>query len=116
MAYLLQAIIAGHSPAAARATALPDTRAVDLTAALAIVPITAPAVTYLSPDGVHDTTWLIDGKPLPGVLDELLRDASADAAVAYVEAEFLGGDGAQGAVVYERGEVVLGPVIDPPAF
>jgi hypothetical protein len=44
-------------------------------------------------------------------LSKDLRDMSREAKLAYIETEYFGGDGCQGAVVYENGEVIYGPMV-----
>jgi hypothetical protein len=39
----------------------------------------------------------------------LLKEASKDEALVYVETEYFGGDGGQGAIVAHRGDIFFGP-------
>lgn len=95
------------------AAELPGTRAVELRHGFALVPLVPTAVAALSP-GDEEVMSLLVNEPLRPTLADLLRRASARGPVAYVEADFFGGIGQQAAVVWDRGEVVLGPVVDPP--
>jgi hypothetical protein len=49
---------------------------------------------------------------LPRALADALADISQFGAVAYLEAEFFGGYGIQASVIWEGGEIVLGPLIE----
>ncbi|MFC7613506.1 hypothetical protein ACFQV2_07705 [Actinokineospora soli] len=51
----------------------------------------------------------------PGGFGEALAACSALGPVAYVEAEYFGGHGSQAAQVWDGGEAVLGPDVDPSA-
>jgi hypothetical protein len=117
MAYELDAIIASRSVAGSVSTAMPGTCMVELSAGLALVPLSKDAIASLSPARRWGRArWLLDGKPIPQPVNELLARESAGGAVAYVEAEFFGGDGAQASVVWEHGGIVLGPLVDPPDY
>ncbi|MEU3075917.1 hypothetical protein [Streptomyces laurentii] len=50
--------------------------------------------------------------PMPPALEELLASWSTERPIAYVEAEFFGGDGYQSAAVWSGGTRVWGPVFD----
>lgn len=108
---MLEAIIAPSSAIGVVSAELPGTRAVDLNAGFALVPLVPEAVAALSPGDERVISLLVDS-PLPERLTDFLRRASAIAPIAYVEAEFFGGVGQQGSVVWEGGEVVLGPLVD----
>lgn len=109
---MLEAIIGPSSAIGVVSAELPGTRAVDLKGGLALVPLVPEAVAALSPGDERLISLLVDN-PLPVRLTDLLRRASAIGPVAYVEADFFGGVGQQGSVVWEGGEVVLGPLVDP---
>jgi hypothetical protein len=68
----------------------------------------------LSEDGPF---YILDGQgPLPEQLADVLRDVSAEGVVAYVEAEFFGGQGSQASMVFERGSLVFSPVVASTPF
>ena len=75
------------------------------------MPLVPEAVAALSP-GDERVVALLVGSPLPEGLADLLRRASAAGPIAHVEADFAGGVGQQGSVVWDDGEVVLGPIVD----
>ena len=52
----------------------------------------------------------------PERLSGLLARAAAGGPIAYVEDECFGGECAQASVVWEHGQIVLGPLIDPPSY
>jgi hypothetical protein len=79
---------------------------------LALVPITEEAAQALSP-GDRSIISLLADQPLPAALTELLRRTSREGSIAYVEADFFGGIGRQAAVLWEHGEIALGPLVDP---
>lgn len=108
MAYDIRALIADVALLSRWAADEPAMHVVALTRGLALVP---------KPDADHDHFDDPDEEP-PGLWwlpDGLDVDASARShagPVAYVEAEYFGGMGEQRAVVWHRGEVVLGPLIN----
>jgi hypothetical protein len=113
MGYSLEAIVAPAFVARAAAASLPGTRTVELGSGLSLVPLVPEAVTALSP-GDERIISLLVSEPLPDRLTDLLRRASANGLIAYVEAEYFGGLGQQGSILRDRGELVLGPLLDPP--
>lgn len=50
---------------------------------------------------------------IPASLDKLCKELSATSKVAYIEAEFFGGDGTQAFALYECGKLIEGPVTEP---
>lgn len=110
--YALEAFLAPPAVARQIAAEVGGTRAVDLYAQFALVPLGRNAVSALSP-GDEEVMSLLTAQPLPERLADLLRRVSLQGPVAYVEADFFGGIGTQGAIVFDRGEVVFGPVVDP---
>jgi hypothetical protein len=111
--YQLEAIVTPSSVARVVAAALPGTRPVELGSGLALVPLVPEAVAILSP-GDERIISLLMNEPLPDGLTDLLRHSSETGPIAYVEAEYFGRVGQQASILCERGEVVLGPLLDPP--
>jgi hypothetical protein len=107
MAYMLTAVVAAPGIAEAVAAGLADTRRVPLTYELGLVPIAGA-----SGQNFGDEQPLLLEQPFPGRLGELLAESSAVGAVVYLEAAFHGGSGEQASMVWKRGTVVLGPLVD----
>jgi hypothetical protein len=110
--YVLEALLAPPTVAETAAASLPGTGVVTLHEGVALVPITEDAAQALSP-GDRSIISLLADQPLPAALTELLRRTSRDGPIAYVEADFFGGTGQQAAVLWEHGEVAVGPLVDP---
>jgi hypothetical protein len=110
--YLLEAIIAPSSIARVAAAALPGTRSVELGCGLGLVPLVPEAVDVLSP-GDERVISLLVTEPLPEGLTNLLRRASARGPIAHAEADYFGGITQQGSVLWQRGELILGPLLHP---
>ncbi len=109
MAYTLQALIGDASevknaaPSGALVVMLPQGKA--------LVPLTE------SVRQAHNISFL----PLTdGDTDDVPETVAALAVlakkIAYVEAEFFGGDGTQAAAVWENGKLIFGPVVDNDAI
>ncbi|MEZ5955214.1 MAG: hypothetical protein R3C13_13030 [Hyphomonas sp.] len=70
----------------------------------------------LDDENLDDVVGLDTGNTLGGFkyltqnLVDLLREASRSAAFAYIETNYFGGVGVQGAAVFREGEIVYGPV------
>lgn len=112
MGYVLEALLAPPTIAEVAAASMPGTGVVRLHERIALVPITEDAAEALSP-GDRSLVSLLTGQPLPTALTELLRRTSREGPIAYVEADFFGGTGQQAAVLWEHGEIALGPLVDP---
>jgi hypothetical protein len=80
---------------------------VPLTAELGLVPLVG-----VSGRNFGDEQPLLLEQPFPNHLADLLGESSGAGSVAYLEAAFHGGSGEQGAMVWEQGQVVLGPLVD----
>ena len=81
--------------------------AATLTNGLGFLPLSDDHLDLLFPaQGEFDDsmTYLSDA------LKTTLADLSSDGIVAYIETEYFGGQGAQGATVYDRGQCVYGPI------
>jgi hypothetical protein len=112
MAYVIEAIIAPSSVARRVSAELVNTRTVELGSGYELVPLVPETVAALSP-GEERVISLLVGAPLPQRLTEVLRRASAVGPIAYVEADFHGGVGQQGSVLWKDGDAVLGPLAGP---
>jgi hypothetical protein len=110
--YVLEALLAPPTIAETAAASLRGTGVVALHERIALVPITGDAAEALSP-GDRSIISLLADRALPAALTELLRRTSREGAIAYVEANFFGGIGQQAAVLWDHGEIALGPLIDP---
>lgn len=110
MAYTLQAIVADADVLGPVATWLPS---VPLSQGKVLIPLT-DAVRALR-EVPH--LPLTDGSalPLPDSLARLCVELSALGRIAYLEAEFFGGDGAQAALLAERGQLLPPPLLAPDA-
>jgi hypothetical protein len=112
LGYVLEALLAPPPVAETAAASLSGTSVVTLHERIALVPITENAAEALSP-GDRSIISLLTRHPLPAALTELLRRTSREGPIAYVEADFFGGTGQQAAVLWEHGEIALGPLVDP---
>ncbi|MFJ4536809.1 hypothetical protein ACIP39_12715 [Streptomyces tibetensis] len=107
MSYELRAVIAAgealcgatRGPAAARTTSIGQ--------GLWLLPMTDALCESVADRG---RSGALGFQRLPGGFEKLLADWSAAGPVAYVEAEYFGGVGEQGAAVWDGGGVVLGPL------
>lgn len=81
--------------------------AASLACGLAFLPLSDEHLDALFPDqGQFDDSMTY----LSEALKEALTEFSAGVPVAYIETEYFGGQGAQGATVYDRGHCVFGPI------
>ncbi|MEV4310841.1 hypothetical protein [Actinocrispum sp. NPDC049592] len=102
--YRLEAIIA--SDPTLRSLAISGAHIVPLDQGLSLLPMTDALFSAITGDAKLDGFW----KAPTGLGDVL---AACPGPVAYIEAEFFGGDGMQSAQVWHDGEVVLGPLHQP---
>jgi hypothetical protein len=115
LAYTLEAVVAAEPVARVFADEYRSAVVVELEQGFALVPMAAPLIVELAAGGEtwRDAQLADEREPrLPEPLERALAELSREGAVAYVEAVFWGGEGAQGSVVWERGEVVLGPLAE----
>ncbi|KUH36395.1 MULTISPECIES: hypothetical protein [Streptomyces] len=110
MGYTLQAVIACDEMLRVASREVPGAQVVPLGQGLSLMPMTDEVV-----DAVTDGS---DGRDLgfwglPGGFDTLLAQWSVAGPVAYVEAEYFGGDGEQRAAVWADGALALGPLDEP---
>jgi hypothetical protein len=105
--YELQAVLAAADLLRARAADLP---VVPLDHGMALIPMTERLADTLDAGAPDPGTESLGFVWLPNGFDRTLADWSAAGPVAYVEADYFGGVGAQRAVVWLRGEIVLGPL------
>ena len=110
MGYQLQAVLAAADLLTARAADLPEAAVVPLDHGMALVPMTERLADALDSGAPDPGTESLRFVWLPNGFDRVLADWSAAGPVAYVEADYFGGVGSQRAVVWLRGEVVLGPL------
>lgn len=112
MGYQLAALIGAPTVLVGVAAALPDARVVDLTAELALVPLTEPVCAQLSAaTGPADAQPVRGFRKLTGTLARLAAQGSKTAPLLYVEAETFGGPGSQAAIAWRDGRVSWGPVL-----
>jgi len=83
-----------------------------LTSKLSLVPMTNRLARELGERSRRERSPLLFEHRFPGALERVLVEASHAAPVAYVEAEFWGGEGHQAAAVWDRGVRVL-EIIEP---
>ena len=107
MGYQLEAVLAPGGLLTARAAGHP---VVALDRGLALLPMTELVLEEIVPGGEYRGALGFVG--LPDGFDRVLAGWSVDGPVAYVEANFFGGIGAQRAIVWLAGELAFGPVGD----
>jgi hypothetical protein len=107
MAYMLTAVVTGSDIVEKISSNLSGGQHVDLTLELALVPIAGA-----SGQNFGDEQPLLLEQAFPSRLASVLADASGAGPVAYLEAAFHGGSGEQASIVWDRGTVVLGPLVD----
>jgi hypothetical protein len=128
LGYRLEAVVTKPAVAAALEEDFPAALAVELPQGFALVPMTRALIGQISGGRPWaDVAQLAGGwvrynadsevverstSQLPHVLANVLASLSRVGAVAYVEAEFFGGSGVQASVVWDVGEIVLGPLIE----
>jgi len=104
MGYDIQAIISTQSVLEAHSADFHSAVVAPLGSGVALIPITDELLHEVGASGESGQFY----KFTPAVAD-WLRNISASATAAYVEAEFFGGVGGQGAAVWARGEQLLAP-------
>jgi hypothetical protein len=101
--------IIGHSNALRRLQGrLADQPRFALAEGFAFIPLDYENLDEIA--GLHEESVIPDFVYLTPRLTELLRLASLDREFSYIETEYHGGNGGQGAVLFRRGEVAFGPV------
>jgi hypothetical protein len=117
MGYILQALIAREKTFAAKGPPVRQARVALLAEGIALMPLTDALCAEMG--GEPSPREVASGdeygtftRLLPGV-EAWARRLSASGPVAYVEAEFHGGQGGQCALVWSQGRVVLGPLSGP---
>ncbi|GAB3701234.1 hypothetical protein [Nocardiopsis oceani] len=107
MGYRLDAVVAEAPLLRCAIRGLARARPVALHQDLGLLPVTCDLVD-------QDDDIVVDDPPgfllLTDWLVERIAACSARGPLAYLEADFFGGVGSQQAVVWERGEIVLGPL------
>lgn len=107
---MLEAVLARNDVARHLTAQLPSLRIVRLDQDMRLLPLTENVIRVMTPE-----PWeypLLFDRHVPEPLAALLLEASRLGAVAYVEADFWGGDGRQACVVWEGSRIVLGPIIE----
>ncbi|QFZ19662.1 hypothetical protein [Saccharothrix syringae] len=105
--YCLEAVVAGEAVLRELAGSVRQARIVALDGHVSLLPMTDAFSDAVTVAGAPR----LDGfRKIPAGFEAVLAACSAVGPVAYVEAEFFGGVGVQSAQVWERGEVVLGPL------
>jgi hypothetical protein len=111
--YELRALIGSNNSLRAGTDHLKNRCVVELGSGLSMIPVTAELRAELGAPGVEPR---IRGfEELSAVVENLAWSLSTRSPVAYVEAEYFGGAGAQAAVVFESGQLVLGPLLEQDA-
>jgi hypothetical protein len=105
MGYYLQALVGKADALSKHTSEFEHARLVPLTQGIALIPLT---------DDLHHEIGSGDEadrfeKISPSV-EQWAQRISSTAPVAYIEAEFFGGDGGQGAVAWSESSRVLGPI------
>jgi hypothetical protein len=107
MGHCIQAIVTSSRNAEAMCATYPCLVRVDTLPAIAILPVEEEfydAVTQARPSRRADGFMLLTAE-----FQEFLRGQSKNDRVAYIETDYFGGNGGQGAVVYADGEVLMPP-------
>ncbi|MFF5370200.1 hypothetical protein [Streptomyces sp. NPDC013187] len=107
MSYDLRAVIAAGETLCVATRGLTAARTTSIGQGLSLLPMT-DALCESAADSSRANA--LGFQRLPGGFEKLLADWSAAGPVAYVEAEYFGGVGEQGAAVWDGGGVVLGPL------
>ncbi|MFB6849601.1 hypothetical protein ACFCXS_32740 [Streptomyces sp. NPDC056373] len=107
MSYDLRAVIAAGEALRVATRGLTAARTTSIGQGLSLLPVT-DALRESVADGGRPGALGFHG--LPGAFEEILADWSTRGPVAYVEAEYFGGVGEQGAAVWDGGGLVLGPL------
>ncbi|MFE2263172.1 hypothetical protein [Streptomyces griseosporeus] len=107
MAYDLRAVIADGELLRGVVGELPAARLASIGQGLSLMPVTDELFGSVTDGGGVGTLGFWG---LPGGFETTLAAWSAGGPVAYVEAEYFGGVGEQGAAVWNGGRIVLGPV------
>ena len=112
MGYVLAAVVARREPLGRVADSVPRAQVVPLADEIELIPVTYALLEEGSGTREVDPFPLLSGAAPPPWLTEQLRQASHHGRVAYVEAEFFGGEGVQAAIGWENGEIALGPMVE----
>ncbi|GAA2294350.1 hypothetical protein GCM10010234_39980 [Streptomyces hawaiiensis] len=107
MSYDLRAVIAAGETLSAATRGLTAARTTSIGQGLSLLPMTDALCESVADGG---RAGALGFERLKGGFEKLLADWSAAGPVAYVEAEYFGGVGEQGAAVFDGGDVVLGPL------
>ncbi len=111
MGYQLEAIIGKEQTLGLLASGFKNAQVVALAQGMAIIPLTDELYDEIADGGEVDHFYKLS----PGIEAWTAR-ISAVAPIAYIEADFLGGFGTQGAVAWRDGSRALGPIHAPDAI
>jgi hypothetical protein len=112
MGYGLSAVLGSPEAVSSLPERFGEAKRVPLTPTLSLVLLTSRLARELGERSRRERSPLLFKNRVPGALERFLVEASHAAPVAYVEAEFWGGEGHQAAAVWDRGVRVL-DVIEP---
>ncbi|MER7483581.1 hypothetical protein ABTX60_39105 [Streptomyces sp. NPDC126510] len=107
MSYDLRAVIAAEEVLRVATRGLTAARTASIGQGLSLMPMTDALCETFADSG---PVGALGFQRLTGGFEKILADWSAGGPVAYVEAEYFGGEGEQGAAVWDGGGVVLGPL------
>jgi hypothetical protein len=107
MSYDLWAVLAAEETLRGATWGLTAARTASIGQGLSLLPMTEALGEPVADSG---RAGALGFQRLPGGFEKILADWSAGGPVAYVEAEYFGGVGEQGAAVWDGGGVVLGPL------
>ena len=107
MGYYLQAVVATEPVLRTLADSIEGACVVPLGQHLSLLPMTDALFDAVTAAGTADLNGFWKA---PAGFGSALAACSVNGPVAYVEADYFGGRGTQSAQVWERGQVVLGPV------
>jgi len=105
MAYCLQALVGKVDVLGKHMSEFQHARLVPLTQGLALIPLTDDLHAEVGSGGEAERF-----EKLSPAVEQWAQRISSDGLIAYIEAEFFGGDGSQSAVVWSGGSRVIGPI------
>jgi hypothetical protein len=111
--YVLQALIGSGDSLRNCTGHLKSRRVIELGSGLSLLPVTDELRAEVSTPGARPQ--LLGCNELSAGVEHLVLQLSARSRVAYVEAEYFGGVGAQVAAVFESGQLILGPLFEKSA-
>ena len=110
MGHCIHAIVAPRGTSESINTAWPELPGLDLQNGFVVFPVDAESIDCrIAPEKTSSTTGN-EFMLLTGGFRLLLQTISRGGCLAYIETEYFGGTGGQGALVYEDGEEVMPPM------